>query len=77
MLRVDRLAGRCDPVMALISEPARDIKNKSDDGLIFLRGLRLRFIPERGKFTIAGNRRGTAVSCWPRDRLTPNSLKQT
>jgi len=40
--------------MALISEPARDIKNKSDDGLIFLRGLRLRFIPERGKFTIAG-----------------------
>ena len=53
MLRVDRLAGRCDPVMALIS--ARDIKNKSDDGLIFLRGLRLRFIPERGKFTIAGN----------------------
>ena len=52
MLRVDRLAGRCDPVMALIS--ARDIKNKSDDGLIFLRGLRLRFILERGKFTIAG-----------------------
>jgi len=39
--------------MALISEPAHDIKNKSDDGLIFLRGLRLRFIPERGKFTIA------------------------
>jgi hypothetical protein len=53
MLRVDRLAGRSNPVMALILEPARDIKNKSDDGLIFLRGLRLRFIPERGKFTIA------------------------
>ncbi|MGY2904832.1 hypothetical protein [Bradyrhizobium sp. URHC0002] len=58
MLRVDRLAGRCDPVMALISEPACDIKNKPDDGLIFLRGLRLRFIPERGKFTIAGKSTG-------------------